>query len=354
MTSTALFHARNRRGLGHLMRAQNIASALRESGPHVTPHVHATHRPDPALWDDEIALTTDSDRSWAATRTRLRPTVIIHDTTLAHDLAEARREGDDARTVLVLRRRHVDQHHELLARHDLSCIDRFIVPHTIEEFGHELPARVGGRTSFVGPIARRPNDAGRAAIRRQLGIDPTEFLVTATVGGGGFAEQADRFFEIVGAMIDAVSATRPDAHFAVVLGPNYRNDQVADQLRRRSATTVVTVEPRLVDLVAASDLVIAEGGYNTVTEVRLAQTPTIFIPSLRRLDDQAERVELVAKTGAAVVVFPGDPLNLASDLAGALAGNNAQLAGMRSAAAARPLTLGNDAAARIITSLVDP
>ena len=347
----ALFHARNRRGLGHLMRAYNIASALRVLDPHCPVHIHATRQPDPTLFEADssaFTITNDSVVAWDTVVEALRPEVIVHDTTLT--VGDARLDYEPER-VLVIRRRTVGQHEELLNDPLLRLVSRFIVPHSREEFGLDLPPWVEHRTHFVGPIVRRPEPRSINEIRRRFGADPGDVLVTATVGGGGFDEQADRFFEIVAACVPGLVAARANVRCLVVLGPNYSNPAMARRLGALPNTTLVAIEPRLVDVIAASDLVIAEGGYNTVTEVSLAQVPAVFIPSRRKLDDQRERVCRVAGTGAALVVYPESPVAETASTVCALMGDPSTLLSMRSAASTRTFSLGNDAAAAVISSL---
>ncbi len=347
MTGGVLFHARNRRGLGHLMRVQNLARAVHERAPETGLHIHASRRPDPALWDRTVPLTTDADESWAATCRRVRPAVVVHDTKPADDLASP--AGGPA-TVLVMRKRRADQHDVLLRTPGLDRVDCFVIPHEEDEFDLPLPPSIAHRCHFVGPIARSAHPQARGEMRSQFGLTDTGLLITATVGGGGFIEQANRFFELVSEIVPAVTEGRPGTRAVIVVGPNYDNPTMVQRLRELQATTIVDVEPRMVDLLAASDLVIAEGGYNTVTEIRTVGVPAVFIPSVRTLDDQRERVEHVAATGAAMVVDPSRP---ASDAVAvvreALAGN--RLAVMRSAMAAHPPRLGNHAAADLILGL---
>jgi predicted glycosyltransferase len=346
MTTTVLLHARNRRGLGHLMRAQNLASAIRD-GHDATPHVHATHRPDPRLWDPTLALTVDGERPLDDVLAEVRPDVVVHDTTLP--------AGGSTRwerpAVLVMRRRVSAEHDALLADPRLAAVDCIVVPHDEAEFGLPLPADLRARTHFVGPIARRPDDTSVARIRRAAGTQRGARLVTATVGGGGFAEQADRFFEIVARCVPKMVDVDPLLRIVVVLGPNYRNESMTERLSQLPNTEVRDTETRLVDLVAASDLVIAEGGYNTVTEVRIAAVPAVFVPSCRRLDDQHERVTRVATTGAAVVCLPTDDATVIAGRLAALVADHDALAAMRQAAAQHRIELGNDRAAAAIVAV---
>ncbi len=299
------------------------------------------------MWDGTIDLTTDTDEAWPDTCRRVRPAVVVHDTKPAGDLTAT---GDGSATVLVMRKRRDDQHDELLRTPGLDRVDCFVIPHDEDEFDLPVPDRIVDRCHFVGPIARAPRPGARAEMRSHYGLSDGDFLVTATVGGGGFTEQADRFFDLVAVILPSIMEARPEAVAIVVLGPNYDNPVMTRRLRHLPTTSVVDVEPRMVDLLAASDLVIAEGGYNTVTEIRVAGVPAVFLPSARTLDDQHDRVEHVAAMGAALAVDPGRPaVETVTTVRRAL--DDGRLASMRSAMVAHPPRLGNCAAAELIVGL---
>jgi Glycosyltransferase family 28 C-terminal domain len=345
-----LFFARNRRGLGHLMRVRNLATAVRTHVPTFDVHVHATRRPPPELWDSDIALTTDEHSSWATIVERFRPCTVVHDTTLASIDEIDRHAPGRLRHVLVMRRRTQDRHRDLMADPALAAVARFIVPHHPDEFGLELPPSVRERTTFVGPITRSPG-ASPSTVRARYGVGADAFLLTVTVGGGGFADQADRFFEFAGSIVPAVVESRSDAVCVIVLGPNYGNTVVADRLAALPSTVVVPFAHDLVDLVAASDLVVAEGGYNTVLEVQVAQVPAVFVPSPRNIDDQFERVERAAMAGSAIVIDPATDPSEAAARVGRLVGSPGALDRMRYGARVHRVEPGNQRAAAVIAEV---
>jgi predicted glycosyltransferase len=57
-------------------------------------------------------------------------------------------------------------------------------------------------------------------------------------------------------------------------------------------------EPRLFDLFAAANLVIARGGYNTVLELKQLGIPAICIPARRGTEDQKGRIRMARQAGA--------------------------------------------------------
>jgi predicted glycosyltransferase len=344
-----LFQVRNRRGLGHLMRARNIGTALRTTSPHLDLHFHASARPAVGLWDPALACTSDDESSWAAQVAQRDPAVVVYDTVLPGDPGAGFRRH--TKSVFVMRRQLDERSAELFAHPFLAQVERVIVPHTCTEFGHRVPAELAAKTTFVGTIARRPDPDARQRMRDRLGLDADALLLTSTVGGGGFRAQADRFFEIVETVGRRVSTSVPGARHVVVLGPNYTNAAQAAALREIPATIVLPSEPGLVDLLAASDLVIAEGGYNTVNEVRLSQAPAVFLPSQRGLDDQVERVAQLERLGVAHAYSPDtDPATVAEQVTALLSSRDA-LPAMRARYAGDRLTLGNQRAAELIAAV---
>jgi predicted glycosyltransferase len=341
-----LFQVRNRRGLGHLMRVRNIGTALHDHAPHLDLRFHASTRPAPGLWDLDLPISSDEDSSWPDRLAHDAPDVVVYDTVLPPDPQAGLHP--DARCVFVMRRRQGERAAEVWAHPFLDRVERVIVPHTAEEFGQPVPERFADRTSFVGTIARRPHADARRRVRASLGLRDDAVLLTSTVGGGGFQEQADRFFAIVESVGRRVATSAPTATHVVVLGPNYAGEAQADALRALPHTVVRRFVPDLVDLLAASDLVVAEGGYNTVNEVRVSQVPAVFLPSSRGLDDQTERVSRLESLGAARVFRPDTDTDVLAEQVTGLLGQPDTLRAMRAAYAADPLALGNQRAAELI------
>jgi predicted glycosyltransferase len=344
--SGVLFQVRNRRGLGHLMRTANIATALslRTDRPRMAFHLAAA--PPDGLWTKSWNTTIESARPWAAVVADVAPDVVVFDTVLSDD--PTRNVPDGARYAFVLRRQTDDRAKQLYEDPFMERVDQIIVPHAEHEFAPPLPERLRSRATFVGTIARRPDAAMVQHLRSQR-CPNSGFLLTSTVGGGGFVRQADRFFELVAAAGERLAATISGFHHVVVLGPNYSNRAMIERLVALPNTQVVQSEHRMVELLAASDLVIAEAGYNTVSEISLVQVPAILVPSERSIDDQVERAMRLAERGAVEVIDPSTEPGVFADRVQALALSPERRFLMRSAA--QPPDLGNDRAAEIVAAL---
>lgn len=344
-----LFQVRNRRGLGHLMRGLNIARALRALDPRCEILFHLRAAPPPGLWPADLHYAVEDDsaapRDWPAVLAEFAPQVVIYDTMLPPDAA-AEPLAADAKYVYIMRRCLPEEQRAVFGHPFLARMALILVPHTAEQFGYRLPADIASRARFVGPIVRLPAAAAQAALRGKYGIRPGDFVLTSTVGGGGFAEQADAFFAAVFAAHRELHGALPGLRHIVVQGPNY-----AGRLAAPPGVTLVEFEPAMIDLLALSDLAVAEGGYNTVNEIRITRTPAIFLPGTRGKDDQAERVRALEAAGLAIVIAPPDAARLARCVR-SLAGAPQALAAMRARYAGEPTEVGNRAAAAALLELL--
>jgi UDP-N-acetylglucosamine:LPS N-acetylglucosamine transferase len=334
------------------MRVRNIATALASAAPDIRIGVHAAAAPEPELWDPELPVSHDDEVSWTERAASFDPDVVVYDTVLPP--AGERIVSDRARYVFVMRDRLESRAAELFADPFLDRVEAFVVPHDADDVVHSLqaiPEHLVSRVHLVGTIGRRPHAAHRAGVRARYLDDGARRLLTSTVGGGGFRDQADRFFGAVLSTAHRVAAELPDVRHVVVLGPNYDNRAMASGLAVVPDVRVVRCEPAMVDLLAASDLVIAEGGYNTVTEVRLAEVPAVFVPSERGLDDQFGRVERLARDGAAAVWRPDGDVSALADTVVDLLADPGRRAAMTEGHRRRPVDLGNRRAADVIAAV---
>jgi predicted glycosyltransferase len=343
-----LFRIPNRRGLGHLMRGLNIARELRGLAPSADIRFHVRAVPPAELWNMDFSYEVEpadaGPEAWAQALAAYAPAVALYDTLLPK-AGEWEGEPEGFRRAYIMRKWKDDKQAEVFEHPLLRRMDAVIVPHTPEEFGAELPGWLVARTVFVGPIVRLADPAAQERLKARYGVAPGDFLLTSSVGGGGFAEQADAFFRTVGAVHRAIGPSLPRLRHVVVKGPNY-----GKPLEALPGMTVVDTEPQLVDLLAASDLVIAEGGYNTVNEIRATRTPAIFLPSSRGKDDQEGRVrDLEARGLGRVFAEPADAAGVAEAILALVRGDG--LAEIRRRYREDRVDVGNRRAAETILGL---
>lgn len=344
-----LFQVRNRRGLGHLMRGLNIARELRALDAHAEIRFYLRVPPPQGFWPQGIgqAIETDAQsmRDWPAVLAAFSPDVVVYDTMLPRDAA-AEPRAPSARLAYVMRKCREERQREIFAHPMLAQMDRVLVPHAPEEFGYALPAAIAPRTAFVGPIVRGPDAAVQRRLCARYGLQPHEFVLTSTTGGGGFEAQADAFFGTVTQAHRHLRAAIPALRHLVVRGPNY-----AKPLPAAPGMTVIDVEPDLIDLLAVSDAAIVEGGYNTVHELRMTATPAVFLPGARGNDDQLERARAMAAQGFGFVEEGEAAGERVAGRILALYRQPAARAAIRARHAAQPLRTGNRAAAQHLMEL---
>lgn len=333
--TTVIFRCPGKRGLGHLVRALNIAHALRDCDPSLRSVIYTRGSAAIDLVGDAFPLVIETDpdhlASWPGLVARELPDAVVDDTQLPDD--DLPPGGEHARRIYVMRRSREERHASVVDNPAVQASDLVLIPHDPDEFGYQLDEPLLSRAVFAGPIIRRPPADAVARLRAYYGGG---FLLVSTVGGGGFEDTAEHLFSLA---LEAESRLRGDmadlVHVAV-RGPNYRGAIPAAVGR-----VVVDFEPEMTALLAAADLVVAEGGYNTVNEIRLVATPTAFVPGVRRWDDQQRRVAELAAAGCAVVAD-----DAATIVALAINGER-RVAIRHSLEASRP-TPGNEVAAEAI------
>lgn len=348
--SGVLFQVRNRRGLGHLVRVRNLATELRHRAPGLAVHAHCSVSPAADVWDPAFSWSDSGRQEWSEVVAELRPEVVVFDTVLPAEPRAGLAAG--TRVAFVLRERSADRWQELWDHPGLAHLDRILVPHEAGELATDLPPAVMAITSVVGTIVRRPDAAVVEALRVRLGLGPTTPLLVSTGGGGGFAADTDRFFEVVAEAHRLAAARFSGFRHVIVLGPNHANPGAAADLRVLPGAVVIDTCPHLVELLALADVACTEAGYNTISELRTVAAPSVLVPAPRGLDDQFERAARLAAAGAATVVAARDPIGSAALAVVDLLGDREAQAAQRAAHRAWPIDPGNERAARLILDLL--
>lgn len=338
-----LFRSHNRRGLGHMMRAINIAREIRCVAPDAR-IVLSTRNPSTGQFcPDDVEWVLESGRAtdWAATVRAVDPDVVVYDT-LIPGVDELACVPAAARVAYVMRRCNDERHDEILASGILDGVDVMVVPHDRDEFDRPIPLAVAERTIFTGPIVRSPDPGKAGALRSRYDLETAGRTIVSCAGGGGFKETAEPFFDAIWDAHARLAPRIPELRHVVVLGPHHVGERVA-----LPGMSLVKSEPDLVDLFALADLVVSEGGYNAVHEILRAGVPGCFVPGNRRWDDQGQRVRLLETRGQAAVVAHGEPAAMGAQIAD-LAGNAERLAALRRRIGNMGTETGNRRAAEAI------
>jgi predicted glycosyltransferase len=165
---------------------------------------------------------------------------------------------------------------------------------------YQIPASIHPRVRFTGYIPRKQfSEETRRKLRKRLRkrhriADDEKFILVTTGGGGDGAEVIEhvlRMFE-----------TYPDAlpfRALIVTGP-FMPQPVRDRLKKRAkrfAIETLPFHPRLEELMAAADLVISMGGYNTICEILTQHSPALIIPRETPRREQLIRAKRLHREG---------------------------------------------------------
>ena len=147
---------------------------------------------------------------------------------------------------------------------------------------------------YTGFIAPKQTDGSGRAIRREFGVSDQSRLVVAGLGGGRVGR------ELFPALIEAFR--RPalaDNHLLLFPGPLAEPDWLADLRARTVDLPLVSLVPPRPDFhrfLAAADLAVGLGGYNTCLEIIAARTPALLYP-WRGSPEQELRCRVLERAG---------------------------------------------------------
>ena len=164
------------------------------------------------------------------------------------------------------------------------------------EYG--LSERTAAQVEYCGYLRSQAAARSAAQVRVELDVTGRERLVLVTPGGG---EDGRQVLEAAMAAIERLPAAGPEAVKALlVTGPHVAHDQLQDLRTRAAARGGVTVREFTDDMssyMAAADLVVAMGGYNTVCDVLSLSARGIVVPRVRPVREQAIRAARMSRRG---------------------------------------------------------
>jgi predicted glycosyltransferase len=168
---------------------------------------------------------------------------------------------------------------------------------------YRFPPQAAAKVEFCGYIAREAGWRSRAEVRRELDVRGREPLVLVTPGGG---EDGVGLIEACLAGLRAMPAEqRPRTH--IVCGP-----EMSDA-HRLAIKRVVGSLPRItqqdfsndmMSLMAAADVVVAMGGYNTVCELLTLRKRAVVVPRIKPGHEQCIRAERMSAIGLLRMLHP--------------------------------------------------
>lgn len=203
-------------------------------------------------------------------------------------------------TMRVWRKNHyfeaIDEHYD-----DVLVVGTADVFDLRREYG--FPACTADKVHYCGYIARKPGRRSRASMRTELGVAPAQALVLVTAGGG---EDGDA---MISAYVEGLAALpapqRPRSH--IVFGPEMdagKRDAIGRLADSLDCVTRQDFSDDMMSLMAAADVVVSMGGYNTVCELLTLHRRAVVVPRVRPVQEQCIRAERMAELGLMRIVHP--------------------------------------------------
>jgi predicted glycosyltransferase len=157
---------------------------------------------------------------------------------------------------------------------------------------------------YTGFVTPQPAPDARERVRRSLGIGADEKLIVASAGGGKVGAP------LLEAAIEAfpLMKSAETSRLLVFTGP-YMDDDVVDRLQSRAGdrVRVSRFTSDFLSHLAAADLSVSMGGYNTAMNILAARVPALVWPFARNRE-QRLRAERLIGLGAAMRVLEDDDL----------------------------------------------
>ncbi len=179
--------------------------------------------------------------------------------------------------------------------------DRLLIVGTPEVFdfckAYQLPSNIAYKTRYCGYLGRPQGLKTVSEVRQELKLNDDP-LVVVTPGGG------EDGYPIVDAFLKGLPA---EFKSLVICGPEMPTQQ--RQALYQTAATLPKVEMRefsndLMSYLAAADVVVSMGGYNTVCEVLSAGKRAVIVPRIKPSQEQIMRTTCMAKFGFFSMVEP--------------------------------------------------
>lgn len=170
---------------------------------------------------------------------------------------------------------------------------------------YQFPPFAAAKVTFCGYIAREPGRQSRSQARSQLGLlsGDTRPLVLVTTGGG--EDGHSLIHASLAGLAQMPNLERPRMH--IVCGPEMAASQRAAIHHAAAALPQVSLQDfcdDMMSLMAAADVVVAMGGYNTVCELLTLGKRAIIVPRTRPSLEQCIRAERMAAHGLVRMLHP--------------------------------------------------
>ncbi|MFB0507233.1 MAG: glycosyltransferase family protein [Thermodesulfobacteriota bacterium] len=157
---------------------------------------------------------------------------------------------------------------------------------------YSIPESISRKMTFTGYIARKvPGKAAASRIKEKYVHKDGKKLVVVTTGGGGDGyAMMDMFLSML------ESETRPPSFKSVLITGPFMPKKESDEIIARSKKLGLRTwrfYRGMEEILAAADLVVSMGGYNTVCEVLTQRTVSLIIPRETPRKEQLIRAQVL-------------------------------------------------------------
>ena len=151
---------------------------------------------------------------------------------------------------------------------------------------------------YTGYIASHPSPGARRYLRQKLGLAEDEILIVASAGGGQVG------MKLLQATVSAVHLVtrRMSLKLVVFTGPFMAREN-RRRLRQMAGdwATIETFSNEFLSYLAAADLSISMGGYNTTMNILSTQVPALVLPFAQNREQHLRAGRLAARQALTVL-----------------------------------------------------
>jgi predicted glycosyltransferase len=166
-----------------------------------------------------------------------------------------------------------------------------------------FPLSVQEKVKFCGYIYREAGLKSRSALRYELQVRPHEFLVLVTPGGGGDG------YHLVETYLTGLGNRPfdPSTKSLIIFGSEMSESERSQLTAQASAYPQVQLlefTDDMLSYMAAADVVVAMGGYNTVGEILSTRKRAIVVPRIKPAEEQLIRAERMTALNLFKMIHP--------------------------------------------------
>lgn len=168
---------------------------------------------------------------------------------------------------------------------------------------YQFPIEVSRKTHYCGYIRRPAGRKSVGRIRRELNLTSSDRLVLVTPGGG------EDGFPLIEAYLSglALFPKVPKFRSLIICGPEMPDAQKRTLMKMANAHPQVQMGEFTDDLMsylAAADVTVSMGGYNTICEILSASKRAVVIPRFKPSQEQLIRATRMTRLGLFKAIHP--------------------------------------------------